>query len=75
MIELFGIYNQRNKMHGAIDYNSGGNTFFIGPSLWFSTKQLVVQIGIAFPVAQHNHGMQAKDTYFIAANIGFKFNT
>lgn len=73
MVEFDGFYSQRNKICTIVDPNSGGNVFSICPSLWFSTQHLAIQCGIAFPVAQHLHGIQNKDTYFAAVNIGWKF--
>lgn len=74
ILEFDGTYSKRNKINGAIDLNSGGNTLFIGPSLFFSTKRFVAQGGIALPLSQHLCGQQTKDTYFISAYIGWKFN-
>lgn len=73
MVEFDGIYSQRNKICNIINPNSGGNIFSICPSLWFSTQHFLIQGGIAFPVSQHLHGIQNKDTYFAVVNIGWKF--
>lgn len=73
MIELDGWYRQRNRMRGAIDLNSGGNLIVLGPSLWFSTQKLILQGGISAAITDHNFGVQFKDRYFAAFNIGWKF--
>ena len=73
MIELDGMYSQRNRIAGTIDQDSGGNTLLLGPSLWFSTQKFIAQGGISWVIAQHLFGIQDKDRYFIAANFGWKF--
>ena len=74
MIEFNGAYTQQTKINNVRDPNSGGNTFFIGPSLWFSTEHFIIQSGIAFPLSQHLFGKQEKNTYFLSGYIGWKFN-
>lgn len=73
MIECDGIYSQRTRECNITNPNTGGNIFYIGPSLWFSTDRLIIQGGVAFPVAQHLHGIQSKEKYFAAVNIGVTF--
>lgn len=74
MVELFGLYEQKDKICGKQDHDSGGNTFYIGPSLWASSEKLIFQLGLAFPAAQHLFGEQPNVRYFLATNFGYKFN-
>lgn len=69
MIELDGFYRQRTKVCGIVDVNSGGNTVILGPSLWFSTQRLILQLGISVVISEHLFGIQPRDSYFIAANV------
>jgi len=73
IIEINGQYSEKNKIKGKADPNSGGNTIFLTPSLWLSTKQLIVQFGFGFPIAQHLFGDQKKDKYLLIANFGWTF--
>lgn len=73
IIDLFGSYEQKNKMCGKINNNSGENTFWIGPSLSVSSEKLIIQLGIAAPVVQHLFGEQEKNHYFLGLDIGYKF--
>ena len=59
LVELDGVYNQRDKLLGCINQNTGGNIIFLGPSLFFSTKHLVLQGGISW-VAWGNISMVYK---------------
>lgn len=71
MAEIDGTYSQRNRVQGLIDPNSGGNIVYVTPSLWASTKKLIFQFGIGFPITQHLYGNQTRDTFLLAANIGW----
>ncbi|HEX4069309.1 MAG TPA: hypothetical protein VHX42_04380 [Candidatus Babeliales bacterium] len=73
MIELDGTYEQRDKICGVVDCNSGGNTLFLGPSIFFSTQRFEMDIGIQGVVAQHLFGVQSRDSYFAEAYFGWKF--
>ena len=73
MIELDGFYEQRDKVLGMIDRNSGGHTLILGPSLWFSTQRFMAQGGISAVIFEHLFGIQPKNQYFVAAVVGWKF--
>ena len=74
MVEMHGLYKQRNTVAGNIDQNSGENEILFGPSLWFSTQSFIVQGGIAWSVYYKLFGNQKnKDNYYIAIDIGWKF--
>ena len=73
IVEFDGVYTQRTKKCSVITPNTGGNIFYIGPSLWFSTQHLIVQAGIACPVVQHLNGTQQKEKYSALVNIGWTF--
>lgn len=74
LVEFFGIYAQRDTICGAQDPNSGGNTFYIGPSLWYARQQFVAQAAIAFPVVQQLHGIQRKRSCWIGFEVRWTFN-
>lgn len=74
IVELFGIYEQKDTICSRKNNNSGGNTFYIGPSLWASSEKWLIQLGIAFPTAQHLFGEQPKIRYFLESYIAYKFN-
>lgn len=51
MIELSGTFTQDEQINGVFDNHSEGNTVLLGPSLFFSTKNFIAQLGVA-PVVQ-----------------------
>ncbi|MBI2774478.1 hypothetical protein HYX58_00510 [Candidatus Dependentiae bacterium] len=75
MVELTGLYSKRDKVSGIINPNSGEHIVFIGPSLWWSTQQFLVQAGVAFPIVQHLNGQQNKVAFQFSLNMAWKFNT
>lgn len=73
MVEFDGFYTERNRIHGVIDPNSGGNIIFMTPSLWISNAKLVFQLGAGCPIYQHLNGNQIKFTYQVIFNAGYTF--
>jgi len=73
MMEIDGEYDQKDKVMGVLDPDSGGNTIFITPSLWYSTKKLILQLGISLPLVQQLNGDQSKNQYFVVGSLGWTF--
>lgn len=73
LLDLFGTYEQKSRLHGIKDNDSGGNTFWIGPSIWASCKKTIIQVGVAAPAAQHLFGTQNKSNYFVEILLTYKF--
>lgn len=73
MFEIDGEYNKKNRIHGKIDPNSGGNVIYATPSIWFSTKTFLLQFGISFPVNQNFFGKQNKFDYALNINLALSF--
>lgn len=72
MLELDGQYNKKNKGHN-IAPNSGGNVLYLTPSLWISSKDVLVQFGISIPLQQNLFGKQRKFDYAFDFNFGWSF--
>lgn len=73
LVEADGQYNQKDTVNGAQDPNSGGNTVYIIPSLWISSRRLIIQPGFGLPVIQHLFGNQLKNKYLILLNLSWSF--
>ena len=73
MVEIDGQYTRKDKIKKMTDANSGGNTIYLTPSLWISTKKLIIQLGFGFPIIQHLFGDQKRNNYLLAANFGWTF--
>ncbi len=70
--EFNGVYSQKNLYCNQINHLSGGNIFYTGPSLFFSTQKLTVLAGIAVPIAQDFNDRSVVN-YLIGLDIGWKF--
>lgn len=73
MIEVDGQYNKKNRIRGVIDNNSGGNTIYVTPSIWISSKEMLVQFGVSLPVNQNLFGRQRKFDYALNFNFAWSF--
>jgi hypothetical protein len=74
VFELDGIYAQKDKLLGFTDPNSGGNTIYFGPALYYANKRLIFQAGIQTPVFQKLNGIQTKISYQISISVAWLFN-
>jgi hypothetical protein len=74
LIEMAGLYSFRDKIHGVINRDSGGNLIFLIPSLFISSREnLIVQIGVGFPVHQRLFGHQPQNKYLLHTNVNWTF--
>lgn len=73
LVELNGYWSEKNKVNIHFHRNLGGNAIFIGPSIWISSKRLIIQAGIEFATYQKVEDDQNKSLLFAAINIGWKF--
>ncbi len=70
MVEFDGTYVEKSKINGTTDPNSGGNSIFITPSIWLSSKHWILQWGIGFPLLQDLNGEQHKMKWLTAYVFG-----
>ena len=73
MLEVDGQYNNKSRIKGMIDHNSGGNLILMTPSIWISSKRLVLQFGVSFPINQNLNGRQHKIDYALNFSFGWSF--
>lgn len=73
MVEVDGQYSKKNRIRGSNDPNSGGNFIYVTPSLWISSKEILLQFGVSFPVNQNLFGRQNKFDYALNFNFAWSF--
>lgn len=73
LLELDGQYGKRNRIRGHLDRNSGGNAIYFTPSLWVSSKNVLVQFGFSVPVNQNLFGHQHKYDFALNLNCAWSF--
>jgi len=71
MVDIDGRYSTRDKVADIIMPDSGGNQILVTPSLFFSTKNLLLQFGIGGAIFEHLNGHQNPSTYVVVGNIGW----
>lgn len=72
IVEVDGQYNKKNRISGTLDPNSGGNIIYITPSAWVSSKDILLQFGVSFPINQNLFGHQHK--FDCAFNLNFAWS-
>lgn len=73
MVEFDGTYFWKDKTHGVKEPDSGGNTIYVTPSLWFSSERIILQFGTGYPIVQHLFGDQSKKFLVLDFNFGVTF--
>ena len=73
LVEIDGVYRQRDTVCNAIECNSGGNIITVGPSIFFGTQRFEMDGGIAAVVDQHLFGSQSKSHFAAEFYAGWKF--
>lgn len=73
MFEIDGQYNQKNRIKGQLDPNSGGNAIYATPSIWISSKEMLFQFGVSLPLNQNLFGKQHRFDYALNLNFAWSF--
>lgn len=73
MVEIDGQYSKKNRIDGVIDNNSGGNALYVTPSIWISSKKMLLQFGVSLPINQNLFGKQRKFDYALNFNFAWSF--
>lgn len=73
IVEFDGTYIGKDKFHNVTDPDSGGNTIFITPTIWMSSKRYIFQFGVGFPIVQNLNGHQDKLNMSINYNFAVTF--
>lgn len=72
LVEFNGTYSEPEKIN-LHPHPFGGNIIYIGPSLWISSKRLIIQLGIEFATLQNSKNKKDKSRFITALEIGWKF--
>ncbi len=66
------IYQEKDKVNGSVDSDSGGTVLFIDPGLQYVTLRWIVEAVVGIPIYQNLNGSALEKGYFITG--GFRFN-
>lgn len=73
MVEGDGTYSWKNSVNGSTAPNSGGNVFYVTPSLWISSTRTLLQIGVGYPIVQYQYGQQPTTNLSLNVKYGVTF--
>ncbi len=72
VLEANLIHQDKNRIGGKNDPNSGGFSLLVLPGLQYVTKRWIVEAGVQIPVVQDLNGTALEKDYIFRA--GFRFN-
>lgn len=74
LAEFFGSYTSTTRIRGPHYKNFDANNFYIGPSLWISTRHFIFNPGIAFSLYKQQANDPTRGRVLVSADIGWTFN-
>ncbi|MCI0666685.1 MAG: transporter [Methylococcaceae bacterium] len=73
LIESNLVYQEKNRIVGKIDPDSGGIRWYLTPGLQYITKRWVVEVAVQLPVVQDLNGSALENSYIVRAGIQVNF--
>lgn len=73
LAEFNGLYVQKTKINDKKNPDTGSNTLYLTPSLQLCTPDIILILGIGFPIFQHVNGNQTKINYLLASDLIWTF--
>lgn len=73
ILEFIGEYECTDIIFDATDPDSGGNVISIVPSIWISSDNLILQLGVGYAVVEHLFGDQRKQPFSTYFNFGWTY--
>lgn len=73
VVESNLVHQDRNRVAGTADPDSGGTAWFLAPGLQYATRRWVLEASVQVPLAQNLHGAALKQDYTVRAGFRFAF--
>ncbi|MEW8474683.1 MAG: transporter [Candidatus Thiodiazotropha endolucinida] len=73
VIEVNVIHQDRNRLNGNEDPNSGGTQLFLTPGIQYVTKRWILEGAVQVPIVQDLNGTALENDYIIRAGVRFNF--
>ncbi len=73
VIEANLIHQQKNKLNGSSEPNSGGTRLFLTPGLQFVTKRWIAEAAVQVPISQDLNGSALENDYIGRLSVRFNF--
>ena len=72
VLEVNLVNQEKNKVGGVDDNNSGGTRLFISPGVQYVTRRWIAETALQIPVSQNLHGTALENDYIF--RVGMRFN-
>lgn len=73
IIEANLVHQQKNRLSGTSDPDSGGTRLFLTPGLQYVTKRWIAEAAIQLPVSQNLNGTSLENDYIGRLSVRFNF--
>lgn len=73
VLELNGIWHDRQVSSGETNENSGGHTLFLSPGLRLSVDNVSSFVSVGIPIADHVNGIQADADWRVMSGMSVAF--
>ena len=73
VLELNGVYSERDTVSGSKVPGSGGQRLYLSPGFQFVTKRYIVEAGVKIPIIQDLNGPQLEEDVSVSLGLRFQF--
>ncbi len=73
VIESNLVHQQKNRLNGITDPNSGGTRLFLTPGLQYVSKRWIAEAAVQVPVSQNLNGSALENDYIGRLSVRFNF--
>lgn len=73
VVELNGLWSDRDEMGGTSIPDSGGYTLFLSPGVQYVTSRWIAEASVQLPVVRNLNGTQPEPDYTVAAGFRIQF--
>lgn len=73
VVELNGIFSEKNRVSGATDPNTGGYQLFLSPGVQWVSQKIILEFLFQKPVVQNLNGSQMQEEYRLLSGTRFQF--
>ncbi len=73
IVEANWVHQQKNKINGRSDVNSGGTRLFITPGIQYVTRRWIAEAALQIPISQKLNGLALENDYIARVSVRFNF--
>ena len=73
VLELSANHDDRDRMGGVTDPNSGGFQLYLTPGLQYATRRWIADLGVKIPIVNDLNGTALEPDYSILTSIRINF--